>query len=332
MSAWAAEWMPVLGLVRDRLRDEGAVAGRRIAVNLPLEPKAEYLAAVLTEVGAEVSVGAAGELLERKPEVVIDDRAEVARLAHTTHPEALADLVGVSEQSASGVRYLRTLDALQVPCIAADDARCLFDTGQSVVNAILDRTNLLAADKDVVVVGYGAAGKGIAARWRGLGARVTVCEADPLAALAAHHDGFDVAPLLDACRSANVVIGLRHAIGPQALAVLPDGAILARSGGGEIDVAHLPTREARDRVDELTLPDGRTLFLVGGDAVLSAAEGQPAEIADLALAVHALSAAYLLRHGGELEPGVHRLPAEIDDEIARMKLQALGIEIDGDAV
>jgi len=380
---WVAEWMPVLNLVRDRLADEATLRGRRLAVILPVEPKTAYLAAVLAEAGAEVSVafqgvmvhddvaaGLAargvevfaragstreeelqffGEVLARRPEVVIDDRADVIRLAHTTHPEVLDDLIGASEETTSGVVQLRAMEAdgtLKVPCIAANDARCkcLFDnrygTGQSAVNAVLDRTNLLAADKDVVVVGYGWVGKGIAARARGLAARVTVCEVEPFAALEAHHDGFDVAPLVEACAAADIVIsatGVRQTIGPDAIAALPDGAILANAGAvdDEIDVVHLvetavETRVAREHVEELVLPDGRTVYLVGAGVVvnLSAAEGHPAEIMDLTFAVQALSGAYLLRHGPELEPRVHALPAEIDEEIARMKLEALGLRID----
>ena len=380
---WVAEWMPVLNLVRDRLADEATLRGRRLAVILPVEPKTAYLAAVLAEAGAEVSVafqgvmvhddvaaGLAargvevfaragstreeelqffGEVLARRPEVVIDDRADVIRLAHTTHPEVLDDLIGASEETTSGVVQLRAMEAdgtLKVPCIAANDARCkcLFDnrygTGQSAVNAVLDRTNLLAADKDVVVVGYGWVGKGIAARARGLAARVTVCEVEPFAALEAHHDGFDVAPLVEACAAADIVIsatGVRQTIGPDAIAALPDGAILANAGAvdDEIDVVHLAetaveTRVAREHVEELVLPDGRTVYLVGAGVVvnLSAAEGHPAEIMDLTFAVQALSGAYLLRHGPELEPRVHALPAEIDEEIARMKLEALGLRID----
>jgi adenosylhomocysteinase len=380
---WVAEWMPVLNRVRDRLRAEGAVAGRRLAVILPVEPKTAYLAAVLAEAGAEVSVAfqgvmvhddvAAGlaargvevfaqagstreeelrffeEVLARRPEVVIDDRADVIRLAHTTHPEVLESLIGASEETTSGVVQLRAMEAdgtLKVPCVAANDARCkyLFDnrygTGQSSVNAVLDRTNLLAADKDVVVVGYGWVGKGIALRLRGLAARVTVCEVDPFAALEAYHDGYEVAPLLEACAGADLVIsatGVRSTLGPEALDVLPDGALLANAGAvdDEIDVEWLranseEVRAARDHVEEFVLAGGRSLFLVGAGVVvnLSAAEGHPAEIMDLTFAVQALSGAYLMQHGRDLEPRVHSLPAEIDAEIARLKLDALGVRID----
>jgi adenosylhomocysteinase len=375
--------MPVLALVRDSLREQGVLAGRRIAVVLPVEPKTAYLATVLAEAGADVTVAFQGsmvddevaaalaslgvtelarsgsshaeelgffaEALARRPEVVIDDRAALVRLAHTTHPEALETLVGAAEETTSGVVQLRAMEAdgtLRIPCIATNDARCkqLFDnrygTGQSAVNAILDRTNLLAADKDVVVVGYGWVGKGLAARLRGLAARVTVCEVEPFAALEAHHDGFDVAPLVDACRTADVVItatGVRSTIGPEALEALPDGALLANAGAvdDEIDVAWLrgeatETRSAREAVEELVLDDGRSLFLVGGGVVvnLSAAEGHPAEIMDLTFAAQALAAAHLLEHGAALAPEVHPLPVDLDERVARHALDALGLHID----
>jgi adenosylhomocysteinase len=380
--AWVAEWMPVLNIVRDRLRDERTVAGRRIAVILPVEPKTAYLAACLSEAGAEVTVAfqgvmvhddvAAGlaargvevfarhgsthdeeleyfhQVLARRPEVVIDDRADVIRLAHTTHPEVLESLVGASEETTSGVIALRAMEAdgtLKVPCIAANDARCkyLFDnrygTGQSAINAVLDRTNLLAADKDIVVAGYGWVGKGIAARCKGLGARVTVAEVEPFAALEAYHDGFDVAPLVDACRAADLVIsatGVRCTIGPEAIDALPDGALLANAGGidDEFDVPALraaatETRRVREHVEEFRFDD-RSLFVVGeGVCVnLSAGEGHPAEIMDLTFSVQALSAAHLLQHAAEMTPAVYTLPPEIDESIARAKLTALGLQID----
>ena len=381
--AWAETWMPVLRLVRDRLRADGAVEGRRIAVILPVEPKTAYLAAMLAEVGADVAVAfqgsmvhddvAAGlaargvavfarrgssredelrffeEVLARRPEVVIDDRADVIRLAHTTHPEVLETLVGASEETTSGVVALRAMEAdgtLRVPCIAANDARCkyLFDnrygSGQSTVSAVMDSTNLLVAGKRFVLVGYGWVGKGIARRARGLNARVVVCEVDPFAALEAHHDGFEVLPVREACREADIVMtatGVRGSLPPDAVDELRDGALLANAGGidDEFDVVALreralETREVRPGVEELLLEEGRSVFVVGGGVVvnLSAGEGHPVEIMDLTFAVQALSARYLLEHAASMAPGVHPLPPEIDDEIARMKLEALGLRID----
>jgi adenosylhomocysteinase len=289
------------------------------------------------------------EVLARRPEVVIDDRADVIRLAHTTHPEVLDTLIGASEETTSGIVALRAMEAdgtLKVPCIAANDARCkyLFDnrygSGQSAVNAVLDATNLLMAGKRAVVVGYGWVGKGIALRTRGLAAEVTVCEVDPFAALEAHHDGFEVAPLVEACRTAEVVItatGVRDALDAEAIDALPDGALIANASGidDELDVAGLraaaaETRQVREHVEEFRRADGRSVFVIGEGVVvnLSAAEGHPAEIMDLTFSVQALSASYLLQHGGGLRPGVHRLPAEIDEQIARAKLEALGLRID----
>ncbi|MGZ4352554.1 MAG: adenosylhomocysteinase [Gaiellaceae bacterium] len=379
---WAQTYMPVLALVRERLLEDGSVRGRRIAVILPVEPKTAYLCAMLAEAGAEVSLAfqgvmvaddvAAGlaargvnvfakagstheeelsyfeQVLARRPEVVIDDRADVIRLAHTTHPEVLETLVGASEETTSGVTALRAMEAdgtLKVPCIAANDARCkyLFDnrygSGQSAVMALLDRTNLLMAGKRFVLLGYGWVGKGIARRARGAGARVVVCEVDPFAALEAYHDGFEVMPVEEACRVADFVLtatGVRHALPLEAIELLPDGAILANAGGidDEFDMVALreravETRAAREHVEEFVLTGDRSVFVVGEGVVvnLSAGEGHPVEIMDLTFAVQALSACHLLQHGRELEPRVHLLPAEIDEEIARMKLQTLGLSI-----
>jgi adenosylhomocysteinase len=381
--AWVAEHMPVLTRVRERLRQDRSLAGRRLAVILPVEPKTAYLASALADAGAEVSVAFQGvmvhddvaaalaargvevfakrgstheeeleffhQVLARRPEVVIDDRADVIRLAHTTHPEVLETLRGASEETTSGVAALRAMEAdgtLRVPCIAANDARCkfLFDnrygSGQSAVNAVLDATNLLMAGKRFVCVGYGWVGKGIAKRARGMGAEVTVCEVDPFAALEAYHDGFEVAPLVEACATAEVLItatGVREAVGGPAVDALPDGAVIANAGGidDEFSVPKLEqraheVRAVREHVDEYRFADGRSVFVVGKGVVvnLSAAEGHPAEIMDLTFAVQALSARHLMLHAAGLEPRVHPLPPEIDESIARMKLDALGLRID----
>jgi adenosylhomocysteinase len=380
---WAAEWMPVLARVRDELVGDGSIRGRRVAVILPVEPKTAHLATVLAEAGAEVAVAFQGAMvhddvaaglaargvevfarrgstraeeleyfgavLARRPEVVIDDRADVIRLAHTTHPEALETLVGASEETTSGVTALRAMEAdgtLRVPCVAANDARSkvLFDnrygSGQSAVAAVCDATNLLLAGKRTVVVGYGWVGRGIARRARGLGAQVTVVEVEPFAALEALHDGFGVATLLEACAEADVVFtatGIREALSQEAIDRLPDGAILANAGAvdDEFDLAKLRSRalevrQAREHVEELALPNGRSVFVVGAGIVvnLSAGEGHPAEIMDLTFAIQALSARHLLLEGGGLEPGVHRLPHEIDERVARWKLESLGVELE----
>jgi adenosylhomocysteinase len=380
---WAATWMPVLNTVRDQLLEEGSVRGRRLAVILPVEPKTAYLAAVLKEAGADVTVAFQGamvhddvadelrgrgvevfarrgstheeelgyfeEVLKRRPEVVIDDRADVIRLAHTTHPEVLQDLIGASEETTSGVLALRAMEAdgtLLVPCIAANDARCkyLFDnrygSGQSTVFAVADSTNLLIAGKKLAVIGYGWVGKGVARRARGLGAEVIVCEVDPFAALEAFHDGFDVLTVEAACAVADIVMtatGTRGSLPPAAIERLRDGALLANTGGidDEFSVPLLrerapETRIVREHVEEFVLDEGRSVFVVGDGVVvnLAAGEGHPVEIMDLTFAVQALAARYLLEHGAGLEPKVHLLPHEIDEGIAFRKLETLGLEID----
>jgi adenosylhomocysteinase len=380
---WAATWMPVLNTVRDQLLEEGSVRGRRLAVILPVEPKTAYLAAVLKEAGADVTVAFQGamvhddvadelrgrgvevfarrgstheeelgyfeEMLKRRPEVVIDDRADVIRLAHTTHPDVLQDLIGASEETTSGVLALRAMEAdgtLLVPCIAANDARCkyLFDnrygSGQSTVFAVADSTNLLIAGKKLAVIGYGWVGKGVARRARGLGAEVIVCEVDPFAALEAFHDGFDVLTVEAACAVADIVMtatGTRGSLPPAAIERLRDGALLANTGGidDEFSVPLLreraaETRIVREHVEEFVLDEGRSVFVVGDGVVvnLAAGEGHPFEIMDLTFAVQALAARYLLEHGAGLEPKVHLLPHEIDEGIAFRKLETLGLEID----
>jgi len=380
---WASTWMPVMNRVRDRLKEEGVMRGRRVAVILPVEPKTAYLAATLADAGAEVAVSfpgvmvhddvAAGlaargvevfarrgstheeelgffeEVLARRPEVVIDDRADVIRLAHTTHPEVLETLLGASEETTTGVLTLRAMEAdgtLKVPCIAANDARCkyLFDnrygSGQSTVQAVLDNTNLLLAGRRLVVAGYGWVGKGVARRARGMAARVIVSEVDPFAALEAYHDGYDVMPIEEACEVADVVMtatGVRRALPLSAIERLKDGALLANTGAvdDEFDVAELreralETRIVRPNVEEFKLEEGRSIFVIGAGVVvnLSAGEGHPVEIMDLTFSVQALSARHLLLNAAEMSPGVHALPDEIDEAIARDKLDTLGLRID----
>jgi adenosylhomocysteinase len=380
---WAAAHAPVMRRMRERMIADGSVRGRRIGVVLALEPKTAFLAQTLADAGAEVSLAcnasmtaddvaaalatrgvevfarsdatpdeerdAYAEVLARRPEIIIDDMAELIRMAHTTHAAALDQLTGATEETTSGVVALRAMaadGALRIPCIAANDARCkqLFDnrygSGQSVMAALMDTTNLLIAGTVVLVVGYGWVGHGLARVARGLGARVVVAEIDPVAALEAHHDGHDVAPVAEACTVANWVItatGCRGALGLAAIESCRDGTILANAGGpaDEIDVDGLrgratQEREVRPHVVEFGLDDGRSVFLVGdGRCVnLSAGEGHPIEIMDLTFAVQGFSARHLALHAHEMTPGLHQLPGDIDDDIAREKLADLGLGID----
>lgn len=378
-----ASWAPVMTRVGAQLTAERSVVGRRVGILLPVEPKTAYLAVMLAQAGAEVTVAAPGALtrddvaaavadrgieifarsdstveqeeqfyahvLARRPEVLIDDRAELIRMAHKTHRESLTALLGASEETTTGVVRLAAMDragALEIPCIAANDAKCkhLFDnrygTGQSAVTAILDSTNLLLAGKRVVVVGYGWVGKGIAARARGIGAKVVVSEVSPFAALEAIHDGFSVRPVRAACASADVVItstGVPGSLPGEAIELLPDGALIANAGAvdDEIDVGWLrgqsiETRPARPHVEEFVLPTGRSVFMIGEGKVvnLSAGEGHPVEIMDLTFSVQALSVRHLLLSAGTMRPGLHSVPEAVDEAVATMKLDTLGVTID----
>jgi adenosylhomocysteinase len=376
---WAARHSPVLNrLARERLGD-GALRGRRIAVVIHLEAKTAHFATLLGEAGAEVVVAASnpgstqdaicaalvargievhgthgasedefeGDLTavaESAPELVVDDGAELTARIVERRPDLAGRLLGVTEETTTGVVRLRAMEAagrLSFPAIAANDAACkhLFDnrygTGQSTLAAILRLTNLSAAGKTICVIGYGWVGKGLARYAEGLGARVVVVEVDPIPALEAHMDGHAVRTLEDALPEAEIVItatGGIDALAGAALADLTDGVVLANAGhhDREIDVAALgPGEEVRPGVTRHELPHGagHAFVLAGGRLVnIAGADGHPVEIMDLSFSVQALAAHLLAR--GELAPGLHRLPADLDREIARTKLATLGIELD----
>jgi adenosylhomocysteinase len=281
--------------------------------------------------------------------VFIDDRAGLVRLAHTTRRNLLGHIRGASEETTSGVAKFRAMEregVLEFPVIAANDARCkyLFDnrygTGQSTLTAIMQNTNLMVGGKRVVVLGYGWCGKGIARYAAGLGARVSVCEVDPVRGLEAYADGFDVLPALDAAEIGEVFVtatGSRDVLTAAHFERMRDGAILANAGGVdvEIDVDSLSAvaagaREVRRNVEEFTTSDGRRLHLVGGGMVvnLTAGDGHPVEIMDLTFAIQALCAHRLANEHASMENKVHFLPSEIDDEVAAMKLDAVGMGVD----
>jgi adenosylhomocysteinase len=281
--------------------------------------------------------------------VLIDDRAGLVRLAHTTRRNLLGNIRGASEETTSGVAKFGAMEnegILEFPVIAANDARCkyLFDnrygTGQSTITAIMQNTNLMVGGKRVVVLGYGWCGKGIARYAAGLGARVTVCEVDPVRGLEAYADGFDVLPALDAAEVGEVFItatGSTDVLAAEHFERMPDGAILANAGGVdvEIDVKGLrgtssDLREVRRNVEEFTTPDGRKLHLIGRGMVvnLTAGDGHPVEIMDLTFAIQALCAHHLAKEHASMDNRVHLLPSELDDEVARIKLDAVGMGVD----
>lgn len=288
--------------------------------------------------------------IDHHPELLIDDGAFNVRRIHEQRRDALPSLRGVAEETTSGVRPLRNMAAagkLEVPCLAVNDARTklLFDnvygTGQSVIMAILDSTNLQMQGKVVVVVGYGKVGRGIASMARGLGARVAVTEIDPVEALAAHHEGYAVAPLMDALVDADIVItasGIGHSLIADHVAAMKDGAIVAVGGAGppEFDPSMLGSLTeplewgdtVRDNIQELKVPGGNTVFVIadGYCANTSAGEGNPVEVMDLSLALQMRAIDYLAAN--DLPVGVHLLPKAIDDEVAASQLAAAGLAID----
>jgi adenosylhomocysteinase len=284
-----------------------------------------------------------------KEAVFIDDRAGLVRLAHTTRRDLLGRIRGASEETTSGVAKFRAMERegiLEFPVIAANDARCkyLFDnrygTGQSTLTAIMQNTNLMIGGKRLVVLGYGWCGKGIARYAAGLGARVSVCEVDPVRGLEAYADGFDVLPAIEAAEIGEVFVtatGSTDVLTEQHFERMRDGAILANAGGVDVEIdveglvsAATGTREVRRNVEEFTTRDGRRLYLVGRGMVvnLTAGDGHPVEIMDLTFAIQALGAHRLANEHTSMENRVHLLPREIDDEVARTKLDVVGMGVD----
>jgi adenosylhomocysteinase len=287
--------------------------------------------------------------LDFEPDLIVDDGAELVTRLHQHRRDLLPRVRGASEETTSGVIRLKAMEkegALEIPVIAANDAQCkhLFDnrygTGQSTLTAILSATNLLLAGKTVVVSGYGQVGKGLALYCRGFGARVLVVEVDAIKALEAASNGFEVRTMIEAAPQGDVFLTGTGSIGVlrrEHFELMKDGALLANAGNyaHEIDVAALSRlaseeRDVRRHVTEYVLADGRRIHvLVQGALVnIAASDGHPVEIMDLSFSVQALSVHYLARHAGELAPGVHPLPADIDAEIARARLDLLGMRLE----
>ncbi|ABU81224.1 adenosylhomocysteinase [Ignicoccus hospitalis] len=286
---------------------------------------------------------------EGDPDLVIDDGGDLHATIHKEYPKLAEKIIGGTEETTTGVIRLKAMEkegVLKYPVIAVNDAftKFLFDnrygTGQSTIDGILRATNILLAGKVAVVAGYGWVGRGIAMRLRGMGARVVVTEVNPLRALEAVHDGFDVMRMDDAAKIGDLFVtatGNIHVIRKEHILKMKDGAILANAGhfNVEIDVKALEEiaiskRRIRPYVDEYKLPDGRRIYLLAEGRLVNlvAAEGHPSEVMDMSFANQFLSLKYLLEKAGELAPKVYKVPAEIDEEVARRKLEAMGIKID----
>ncbi|MGE5552180.1 MAG: adenosylhomocysteinase, partial [Bacteroidota bacterium] len=281
------------------------------------------------------------------PELIIDDGGDLAAALHSERRDLLPGVIGGCEETTTGLRRLRAMAAdgvLGLPMMAVNDARCkhLFDnrygTGQSVWDGIMRTTNLLVAGKTVVVAGYGWCGRGVAMRAKGLGARVVVCEVDPVKALEAHMDGFEVMPSLDAAAIGQIFVTVTGCAGvfkTEHFQRMREGAVLSNAGHFDVEVAKAELaalasgriRRVRANIDEYTLPDGKRLYLLGEGRLvnLAAGDGHPVEIMDLSFAVQALSLRYVLSHREELTPAVYPVPPEVDEEVARLALAAMGV-------
>jgi adenosylhomocysteinase len=287
--------------------------------------------------------------VDHRPQLTMDDGADVIGVLHKERRDQLPEIIGGTEETTTGVIRLRALEAqgdLAFPIVAVNEAKTkhLFDnrygTGQSTIDGIVRATNVLLAGRRFVVAGYGWTGRGVALRARGLGAHVIVTEIDPVRALEALMDGYEVLPMERAAEVGDLfctATGDKNVIGRTALERMKDGAILSNTGhfNVEIDIPALrelavSVREARPNVEEFTFADGRRLYLIGEGRLvnLAAAEGHPASVMDMSFANQALSAEYVVAHADELEPRVYVVPEEIDREIARLKLDSMGVEID----
>ena len=289
------------------------------------------------------------KVLDYHPDLILDDGADLTVLAHTERKDALENLKGVSEETTTGVRRLRALEKkgmLMVPVIAVNDSKMKFlldnryGTGQSTWDSIMRNTNVLIAGKNVVVSGYGWCGRGIALRAKGLGANVIVTEVDPVKAVEAVMDGFQVMRMDDASKIGDIFVtatGNRDVIRREHFLNMKDGAILANAGHFNVEVSMKELEElavkkfhARSNVDGYVLPNGKTIFVIAEGRLvnLAAGDGHPIEIMDISFSLQVLSLLFLSKNHENLEKKVHLLPSEIDEEVARLKLKALDVEID----
>jgi len=381
---WARAHMPVLRAVREGLVSSKSLKGLKIGMALHTEAKTGVLAITLQEAGAKVrlascnplstddSVAAAlneqfgletyakkwettdeyyenlHKVLDLKPDIVVDDGADLISILHTKRRELLGDIRGGNEETTTGVIRLRALASqgkLEFPVIDVNDAKMkhLFDnrygTGQSTLDGIMTATNLLIAGKTFVVAGYGWCGRGIAARAHGMGAHVVVTEVDPVKAIEASLDGFRVASMAEAVKVADFVVsatGVKDVVTEPHFRTMKDGCVLANAGhfDNEVSKADLERigerRRVREYVDEYALPDGKKLYLLAEGRLvnLAAGQGHPVEIMDMSFSIQALCAEHIARHADTLGKQVVPVPLEIDDRVALLKLGAMGIAID----
>ena len=376
--------MPVLAKIAKQFASNKVFEGHRVGMCLHLEAKTAVLAEDFLRAGAEVAITGSNPLstqddvaaalsergvgvyawrgvserdhksnlekvLELRPDVLIDDGAELTIAAHLKGQRFFRNVIGACEETTTGVTRLRAMEdqgRLKFPVIAVNDAytKFLFDsrygTGQSGLEGIMRATNLLLAGRTVVVAGFGWVGRGVAQRAKGMGSRVVVTEIDPVRALEALMEGFDVMPMVEAAVVGDLFItatGNTGIVTGSHMAKMKDGAILCNVGHYDVEVSVRDLeriaqrkRKVRPEVTEYTLKSGRRLYLLSDGRLvnLAAADGHPAEVMDMSFAGQALSAEYLLKNGRKLEPRVIRVPEEIDHQIATWRLEAFGKKID----
>jgi len=381
---WAESRMPVLMKLRRDHSDSKPLRGMRIAGCLHITTETAVLVRTLKAAGAQtvwsgcnplstqddVAAALADEgidifgwrglskdeyywciekVIETKPNMTLDDGADLVFTLHDSHKDQLKDVVGGTEETTTGVHRLRALaqeGKLRYPIISVNDAETKWDfdnvygTGQSSIDGIIRSTNVLIAGKNFVVGGYGHCGKGLAMRAKGLGANVIVTEVEPVNALKAAMEGFRVMPMMEAAKVGDIFItatGCSDVITGKQMNLMKDGAILCNTGhfNVEVSVTDLEQlakgkREIRPNNMEYTLANGRRLYLLAEGRLvnLGAAEGHPSEVMDMSFADQFLSLVHLAKEGRKMKPGVYDVPKELDREVARIKLQSMGMEID----
>jgi adenosylhomocysteinase len=382
---WARSRMPVLGAIAEEMKAQGSLKDVRLGMAMHVEAKTGVLALALRDAGATVRLASCNPLstddsvaialqerfgletyaqrgqtneayyeslnhvLDVKPDVVVDDGADLIQILHTSRTELLDAVRGGNEETTTGVNRLRAMakdGALKFPVFSVNDAQMkhLFDnrygTGQSTLDGIMTATNLVLAGRSFVVAGYGWCGRGLAMRAKGMGAQVIVTEVNPVRAVEARMDGFRVMRMVDAIAEADFVVtatGGKDVVAAEAIARAKDGCVLANTGHfnveislGDLEAASTGHRRARESVEEYTLRDGRKLYLLAEGRLVNLAVGQghPVEIMDMSFGIQALCAREIVERGRDMQPGVYDVPAAVDDRVAHLALEAMGVSLD----
>ncbi|MBE9181517.1 adenosylhomocysteinase [Oculatella sp. LEGE 06141] len=382
---WAGREMPVLRQIQERFAQEKPLAGIRLIACCHVTTETAHLAIALKNAGADSLLIASNPLstqddvaaslvadygisvfaqrgednetyhrhvqlaLDHKPNIIIDDGSDVVATLVQERQHQLADIIGTTEETTTGIIRLKAMfrdGVLTFPAMNVNDAdtKHFFDnrygTGQSTLDGIIRATNILLAGKVIVVAGYGWCGKGTALRARGMGANVIVTEIDPVRAIEATMDGFRVMPMSLAAPQGDIFItvtGNKHVIRAEHFEVMKDGAIVCNSGHFDIEIdlkslGEMATevKQVRNFTEQYRLNSGKSVVVLGEGRLvnLAAAEGHPSAVMDMSFANQAMACEYLVKNRGNLEPGLHSIPEEVDKEIARLKLQAMGIAID----